>query len=249
MTKPQNEPLTAAEAKLVDDLAAQAGLVLRNVRLIEDLRASRQRLVTAQDEERRRLERNIHDGAQQQLVAIAVKANLAGSLVGKDPQQERAILDQLKAEATEALENLRDLARGIYPPLLADQGLAAALQAHARKSPIPVEVRPTESGATGRRPRRPCTSVSWRDCRTSPSTRRPPGRWFVCVTGTDSCRSKWQMTARASMPAARPMGPGFKGSRTASRRLTERSKCALPRVREQRSWEQSRFGPTRRPQR
>src|SRR5207245_4381917 len=124
-----------------------AGLVLRNVRLteelrarLEDLRASRQRLVTAQDEARRRLERNIHDGAQQQLVALAVKANLAGSLVGTNPEKEREILRQLKAEATDALENLRDLARGIYPPLLADQGLVAALSSQARKSALPVEV-------------------------------------------------------------------------------------------------------------
>ena len=147
MSKPPNEPLSVAEGKLVDDLAAQAGLVLRNVRLteelranLEELRASRQRLVTAQDEERRRLERNIHDGAQQQLVALAVKANLAGALVGKDPNREREIIAQLKAEATEALENLRDLARGIYPPLLADQGLTAALSAQARKAALPVEV-------------------------------------------------------------------------------------------------------------
>jgi signal transduction histidine kinase len=147
VTKPPNEPLSVAEGKLVDDLAAQAGLVLRNVRLteelranLEELRASRQRLVSAQDEERRRLERNIHDGAQQQLVALAVKANLAGALVGKDPNREREIIAQLKAEATEALENLRDLARGIYPPLLADQGLTAALSAQARKAALPVEV-------------------------------------------------------------------------------------------------------------
>jgi signal transduction histidine kinase len=147
VSKPPNEPLSVAEGKLVDDLAAQAGLVLRNVRLteelranLEELRASRQRLVTAQDEERRRLERNIHDGAQQQLVALAVKANLAGALVGKDSNREREIIAQLKAEATDALENLRDLARGIYPPLLADQGLTAALSAQARKAALPVDV-------------------------------------------------------------------------------------------------------------
>jgi len=146
VTKPPNEPLSAAEDKLVDDLAAQAGLVLRNVRLTEelrasldDLRASRLRLVAAQDQERRRIERNIHDGAQQQLVALAVKLRLAQGLVG-DPERERATLEQLQTEATDALENLRDLARGIYPPLLADQGLAAALSSQARKASFPVEV-------------------------------------------------------------------------------------------------------------
>jgi signal transduction histidine kinase len=140
IAKPASDPITPAEDKLVADLAAQAGLVLRNVRLIEELRASRQRLVAAQDEERRRIERNIHDGAQQQLVALAVKLSLAQSMVGNDADQERAMLAQLKAETQDALENLRDLARGIYPPLLADRGLAAALEAQARKSTVPVTV-------------------------------------------------------------------------------------------------------------
>src|SRR5439155_11884635 len=118
----------------------QAGLVLRNVRLIEDLRASRQRLVAAQDEERRKLERNIHDGAQQQLVALAVKTRLADALVGRDEAKAHDMLAQVQTEAQEALENLRELARGIYPPLLADQGLVVALEAQVRKSPLPVSV-------------------------------------------------------------------------------------------------------------
>jgi len=137
---PANDPLDGRRSKLIHDLAAQAGPVLRNVRLIEELKASRQRLVAAQDAERRRLERNIHDGAQQQLVALAVKQRLAGSLVGKDDERARAMLEELQAETNAALEDLRDLARGIYPPLLADQGLTAALEAQARKAPVPVTV-------------------------------------------------------------------------------------------------------------
>jgi signal transduction histidine kinase len=146
VTMPANDPLDPARLALVHDLAAHAGLLLRNVRLIEELRASRQRLVAAQDEERRRIERNIHDGAQQQLVALAVKMRLADSLVDRDAEKAHAMLADLQREANEALETLRDLARGIYPPLLADQGLAAALQAQARKSPIPVEVSPDGVG-------------------------------------------------------------------------------------------------------
>jgi signal transduction histidine kinase len=138
--KPPGDPMTPAEDKLLADVAGQAGLVLRNVRLIEDVRASRQRLVAAHDEERRRLERNIHDGAQQQLVALAVKSRLADSLVGRDETKAHEVLKQILMESQEALENLRELARGIYPPLLADQGLAVALEAQARKAPIPVTV-------------------------------------------------------------------------------------------------------------
>ena len=78
---PKGEPLRPAGQQLVADVASQAGLVLSNVSLVEDLRASRQRLVAAQDEARRRLERNIHDGAQQDLVALAIKLKLAGMTV------------------------------------------------------------------------------------------------------------------------------------------------------------------------
>src|SRR5213076_2022302 len=97
--KAPGDPITLAEDKLLADVASQAGLVLRNVRLIEDLRASRQRIVAAQDAAARRLERNIHDGAQQQLVALAMKANLAESLVGRDERKEGELLDQLRADA------------------------------------------------------------------------------------------------------------------------------------------------------
>src|SRR6266496_3623589 len=119
---------------------SQAGLVLRNVRLVEDLRASRQRIVAAQDERAKALERNIHDGAQQQLVALAVKARLMETMIPKDPQKAMAMAREVGVEAGDALENLRDLARGIYPPLLADKGLAAALEAQSRKSTVPVDV-------------------------------------------------------------------------------------------------------------
>ena len=140
VSNPPNDPLDPSRRKLVGDLAGQAGLVLRNVGLIEELKASRQRLVAAQDEERRRLERNLHDGAQQQLVALTVKVRLAQQLATRDPQKVSEMLDEVRTDATDALENLRQLARGIYPPLLADQGLIPALQAQVRRAPLPVEV-------------------------------------------------------------------------------------------------------------
>ncbi|MGH2572683.1 MAG: histidine kinase, partial [Actinomycetota bacterium] len=156
LSKPRGEPITPAEEKLLADLASQAGLVLRNVRLtaelranVAELRASRQRIVTAQDQERRRLERNIHDGAQQHLVALSMKLGLARTLVPRDPDRAHAILVELQAEAQDAMENLRDLARGIYPPLLAEKGLVTALEAQARKAALPVEI---EGDGIGRYP-------------------------------------------------------------------------------------------------
>jgi signal transduction histidine kinase len=156
LEKRQGESLTATERKLAEDLAGQAGLVLRNVRLteellarLEDLKASRQRLVAAQDEERRKLERNLRDGAQQQLEALSVKARSAQQLGERDPDGVEQMLEQIQSDASDALENLRDLARGIYPPLLADKGLAAALEAQARKAALATTLR---ADAIGRYP-------------------------------------------------------------------------------------------------
>jgi signal transduction histidine kinase len=146
MDMPANDPLNPSKERLASDLASQAGLVLRNVRLIEELRASRQRIVAAQDERAKQIERNIHDGAQQQLVALAVQLKLARTMVDRDPTKVASMLDALQTSAGGALEDLRDLARGIYPPLLADKGLAAALEAQARKSPIPVGIEPDGIG-------------------------------------------------------------------------------------------------------
>ena len=146
---PASEPLAGASAKLVTDLAGQAGLVLRNVRLIEELRESRRRIVAAQDDRARKLERDIHDGAQQQLVALAVKARLAEQMIERDPTKARELVDQIQIETTDALENLRDLARGIYPPLLADKGLVAALEAQTRKASVPVTVEADGVGRLG----------------------------------------------------------------------------------------------------
>jgi signal transduction histidine kinase len=141
------EPLSHEAEQLLEHLASQAGLVLRNARLTEELRgrlvelqASRQRIVAAQDEERRRLERNLHDGAQQQLVALAIKQRLVGTLVTRDPEKATTMIEELQRDTGEALDNLRDLARGIYPPLLADKGLVTALESQAAKAAVQTRV-------------------------------------------------------------------------------------------------------------
>jgi signal transduction histidine kinase len=156
ITKQRGDAVTPAEDKLVGNLAAQAGLVLRNVGLTEqlmarlaELRASRERLVTTQDRERRRLERDIRDGAQRQLAGLASKLGLAAQALEHDEDHAKALLDEVISHSAEALKDLRELARGIYPALLADMGIAAALDAQARKAPIPVSV---EAGGIGRYP-------------------------------------------------------------------------------------------------
>ncbi|MDP9401767.1 MAG: histidine kinase [Actinomycetota bacterium] len=147
VAKPRGDRVTPAEDKLLADLAAQAGPALRNVALVveredrlrdlaaqaEELRTSRNRIVRAQDTERRRLERDLHDGAQQQLVSLAGQLRLAKRMTTKDVDRAASLLDALVVEADEALAGVRDLARGIFPPLLADQGLPAALDARISK--------------------------------------------------------------------------------------------------------------------
>ncbi len=144
LTKPREEALTSAEDGLLQHLASQAGLVMRNAQLtaelratIDELRASRRRLVEAQDAERRKIERNLHDGAQQQLIALSIHLGLLAE-AADDPGLVRQAIPDLKAQLSAALDDLRALARGIYPPLLADQGLVAALRAQVNRSPVPV---------------------------------------------------------------------------------------------------------------
>ena len=155
LSKPPSEPLTGTEDSLLRHLASQASLVMRNAQLtaelratIEELLASRRRLVEAQDAERRRIERNLHDGAQQQLIALAIQLGLLAELAD-DPDLVRQAIPDLKAQLSTALDDLRALARGIYPPLLAEQGLVMALRAQAARSPVPVVL---EADQVGRYP-------------------------------------------------------------------------------------------------
>ncbi len=137
--------LSPPEEKLLADLAGQAGLVLRNARLVEDLRRSRERLITARDAEQRRLERDIRERVARPLSAVAAVLDCPPPLVGTD--EERQIITELRAETASALIELHDLARGVYPPLLASDGLAAALRAHVGALPLPVTI---EADGVGR---------------------------------------------------------------------------------------------------
>ncbi|HEY7919040.1 MAG TPA: histidine kinase, partial [Streptosporangiaceae bacterium] len=108
---------------------------------VESLARSRADLVEAADAERRRIERDLHDGAQQRLVSLAMNLGRARARFDDDPEGARAIVDQAHAEAKEALAELRNLVRGVHPPVLADRGLDAAISGLAALSPVPVTVR------------------------------------------------------------------------------------------------------------
>ena len=133
----QRAELAAHNVHLDSALQASLEEVRRQA---DELQASRARIVTAADAERRRVERNLHDGAQQHLIALKTRLTLAKKLAVRDAQKAQDLITKLEGEATETLETLRDLARGIYPPLLAEHGLKSALEAQARKAPFPVDV-------------------------------------------------------------------------------------------------------------
>jgi signal transduction histidine kinase len=144
------DAFTDDEERVLVELARQLGLALHNVALdsaleasVEELRrrnaelqASRARIVTAADESRREIERNLHDGAQQHLVALAVKIGLVRAVLETDPASAPALLEQLRGDAQAAIGAVRDLAHGIYPPLLRERGLGEALRTAASRSPL-----------------------------------------------------------------------------------------------------------------
>jgi signal transduction histidine kinase len=108
---------------------------------VDDLRTARQRIIAAADAERRRIERDLHDGAQQRMVAVAVTLGLAEARFASDPESAFQLIAQAREEAQAAVKELRELARGIHPAVLSDHGLGPALEALASRAPVPVDVR------------------------------------------------------------------------------------------------------------
>jgi signal transduction histidine kinase len=148
IVKSANDPLRAAERSLLEDLAAHAGIALENARLSldlearaeelasrnEELRRSRERLVTVRDSQRRRLEQELREGVGAEIARIRDQVGFDAARVVADPEPVRLSLDHLSERTNAALNDLREVARGIFPPLLADEGLAAALSAMARRA-------------------------------------------------------------------------------------------------------------------
>jgi signal transduction histidine kinase len=142
-----HDPVLLEQHALLTSAGAAARLALENERLqaelklqLKELRASRARIVRAGDEERRRLERNLHDGAQQRLLALGLTLQLARAQLGPEANGAADLLAEADAELRSALDELRELARGIHPAVLSEQGLATALRTLAARSPVPVTI-------------------------------------------------------------------------------------------------------------
>ena len=148
-----HDPLLKEQRSLVDGVSAVAQFALENERLhaevksqLEEVRASRERIVRAGDEERRRVERNIHDGAQQRLVSLSVALRMAQAKAAEASPEVVATLAAAETELKEAIGELRELARGIHPAILTEAGLCAALESLAEHSPLPVTVQANLDG-------------------------------------------------------------------------------------------------------
>jgi signal transduction histidine kinase len=130
-------PLTRHHRRLLEDLAQQSAPALSNARLVAELKASRRRLVSVADDERRRLERDLHDGAQAQLVAVTLRLRaLATGL----PERQADAVEQVREQVTGTMATLRDLARGVFPPQLAEAGVGAAVRTHLAKTGSPARL-------------------------------------------------------------------------------------------------------------
>ena len=157
IAKPVGQQVTKHDELLLRDLASEAGLAMSSLRLTEqlkerlvDLQESRRRLLSAQDEERRRMERDIHDGAQQQLVSMKIKVGIARSLLDSDPAKVDELLQSISVDASDAVATLRDLARGLFPDVLVSSGLARAVEAHVAKTASDADVTVTATPELGR---------------------------------------------------------------------------------------------------
>ena len=139
LRKPAGESLTAGEDRLLSDLVAQMALVIVQERQAEELQAAARRIVTAEDAARRRIERDLHDGAQQRLVTLGLELGALAERAAANPALA-ARVGEVRTQLLDATSELRELARGLHPTVLTEQGLAAALEALADRSPVPVKL-------------------------------------------------------------------------------------------------------------
>jgi signal transduction histidine kinase len=174
VTLPAGRPVRPAERRLIRQLAGQAALVFETLRLTSELsrhaqalaeqaaelRRSRLRLVRAQDAERSRIGRDLHDGSQQHLVAIIARAGLARSQLSRDTTKADGTLAALQQDTKSALSEIRELVHGIFPPILADRGLVVAVEQRAARLPIDVTV-DAEPADRGRRFDESVESAAW----------------------------------------------------------------------------------------
>ena len=232
--------------ELLRDATAAAALAMENARLevelrarLEALRASRARIVEAGDAERRRLGRDLHDGAQQRLVALMIELQLARERFATDPDGARELVDSAFANAQEAVNELRDLAAGIHPAVLSQRGLDAALESLASRAPVPVEL---ESELAERLPSPVETAAYFvvAEALTNVAKYADATHAVVSVSPRERPRGDRRARRRHRRRGRRRRAPASAASATASARSTARSRSAARRARARSSEPESR---------
>ena len=220
VTMPANDPMDPAKERLVRDLAAQAGPVLHNVRLLEELRASRQRLVEAQDEERRKLERNIHDGVQQQLVALAVQLEARRHAGGSRPGQGRTRRSpHCRPTPARPWRTCAISPAGSTRRCSRTRGWSSALEAQARKAAVPTTSRPRGRALPARRRvHRVLLHAGGAQQRREVRRRDAAPRSQLAQDDGHMLRSASATTARGSIRRSRRTGPDCRAWPTGSTR-------------------------------
>ena len=211
-----HDPTLLDDPALIDAVGAAASLALENARLqaelrtqLNEVRASRARIVEAGDAERRRIERDLHDGAQQRLLGIRLALQLVRGRLADGGAALDGLLTEADGEVVSALDELRALARGIHPALLTDEGLDAALAALARRLPSPSNCT-CATGGCHRSSRPPPTSSPAKPSPTSSNTPTPPGRRSTSAAPTAVWRSR---SRDDGVGGADPDGAGLDGLR------------------------------------
>ena len=240
-----HDPAAAEDRSRFRAVGGAAALALENERLeadlrasVQELRASRARIVESGDIARRRIERDLHDGAQQQLVALAIALRTARSRLDRDPQAAGELIEAASEDLDAAIRELRELARGIHPAVLSDRGLEAALDALAGRIPLPVEVQVTLDDRLPEPVEAAATSSSRRRSRTSPATPAPRTPRSRSRATARRCGPRCATTASAA--PIRPPARACAGSPTASRCSTAGSRSSRRRAPERPSGPSSR---------
>ncbi len=213
-------PLPVGSEQRLSDFADLVAQALANADAHDKLAASRARIVGAGDAERRRLERNLHDGAQQRLVSLALQLRLTQSALERRPDDVLGLLVEAQAELSRALDELRELARGIHPAILTDRGLGPGARGDHRARPAPGRAHGAARGpASPSRSRRPSTTSSPRRSRTSPSTPSAESA-TVSVRLVESTAPRRHHRRRHRRRRSRRAARACAASPTASRRST-----------------------------
>jgi histidine kinase len=236
------EPLPAGTEGRLADFTELVATAIANAEAQAELTASRARIVATADQARRRIERDLHDGAQQRLVSVALRLRTAAAAIPPEEEVQQELAG-IGSELDDALDDLRELSRGIHPAILSEGGLGPALRTLARRSSVPVEL---QMGTKGRLPEPVEVAAYYVVAEALANVAKPAPRWrrstLTPMTGSCGWRSATTGSGGPTLPAAR----GWSASRTGWRPPAARCEWRAVAGRAPGSWSSCRPTPASR---